>query len=328
MTIYDIAEKAGVSASTVSRIINNKPGVKAETREKIRKLLEEYNYTPDENARGLVKKATKLIGILLADIRNDHHSALAYVVERKLREYGYCSIILNAGYEPEMMAESIQVLEQRKVEGIILVGSTFQNAVVEKKLKESILNIPVVLANGYLDLTNVYGILVDEMSGVRQLVELLYSKGKRNIAFIVSLGTLSSYKKLEGYKEGLKKYNLLEQKVIMEVGMEKEAGYTGCKKLLEKYPYIDGIICAEDLMAVGAIRFLNESNVKIPKQIAVSGINNSIYGESCYPSITTLDNKMPETGLMAAETLIESLKGIDRPHKIMLFPTIIEREST
>ncbi|MEZ3470190.1 MAG: helix-turn-helix domain-containing protein, partial [Schaedlerella sp.] len=78
MTIYDIAELAGVSASTVSRVINNKPGIKASTREKVKALLKEHNYTPDENARGLVNKNTRLIGILLADIRSAHHTDLTY----------------------------------------------------------------------------------------------------------------------------------------------------------------------------------------------------------------------------------------------------------
>jgi LacI family transcriptional regulator len=329
VTIYDIAEMAGVSGSTVSRVINNKPGIKAATREKVQKLLKEYNYTPDENARGLVNKATKLIGILIPDIRNNHHSDLAYVVEKKLREAGYCSIILNAGYEPKMMVESIQILEQRKVDGVLLVGSAFQNDIVEKELTQRMCNTPIVLANGYLDLSNVYGILINEKSGIKQCVELLYTKGKKNIAFMASLGTPSNYQKLDGYEEGMAKYNLSQQKVILEVsGTEKEAGYIGAKKLLDQYPNVDSVICTEDLMAVGVIRYLNELNIKIPEQIAVIGVNNSIYGEICFPSITTLDNKMSETGLMAAQILIDSLNGLDKPHKIMLFCTIIEREST
>jgi LacI family transcriptional regulator len=329
MTIYDIAEKAGVAASTVSRVINNKPGIKMETRERIQKLLKEYNYIPDENARGLVNKATKLIGILMPDIRNSHHSDLAYVVEKRLRELGYCSIILNAGYEPQMMAESIRILEQRKVDGIMLVGSAFQNELVEKELSQRMKKTPIILANGYLSLPNSYGILVDERGGIKQIVELLHSKGKRNIAFMANLDTPSSYEKLHGYEDGLAELNLTEKRVLIEVpGIEKESGNLGAKELLDKYPHIDSVICAEDLMAVGVIRVLNEMKIKIPEQIAVVGVNNSIYGEICFPSITTLDNKMPETGIMAAEILVETLNGEEKPHKIVLFSCIVEREST
>lgn len=329
MTIYDIAEKAGVSASTVSRVINNKPGIKAETRDKIQKLLKEHNYIPDENARGLVNKATKLIGILIPDIRNNHHSDLAYVVEKKLRDAGYCSIILNAGFDTKMMAESIQLLEQRKVDGILLVGSAFQNSVVEQELKQRMSNTPVVIANGYLELPNVYGILIDERDGMKQVVDLLCAKGKKKIAFMASLGTPSSYEKLSGYKDGLIKNGLLSDEMIIEIsGAEKEAGYIGAKVLREKYPEADSVICAEDLMAVGVIRYFNENHIAMPSEIAVVGVNNSIYGEISFPSITTLDNKMVETGLMAAQILVDCLNNEEKPHKIMLFSSIIQREST
>ncbi|MDF2614451.1 MAG: degA [Clostridia bacterium] len=329
MTIYDIAEKAGVSASTVSRVINNKPGIKAETREKIQKLLKEYNYTPDENARGLVNKATKLIGILIPDIRNNHHSDLAYVVEKKLREQGYCSIILNAGYEHKTMAESIQILEQRKVDGIILVGSAFQNDRVEKELRQRMTHAPIVLANGYLDLANVHGILIDERNGTKRLVDLLYSKGKRHIAFMGNLNTPSNQEKFYGYEEGMEKYGLTENKILFQVsGIEKESGYRGVKQLLSEHPDVDSVICVEDLMAVGVIRYLNELGIKIPQQIAVTGMNNSILGEITFPSITTLDNKMIDTGLMAAQILMNYLNGENNAQKVMLFSEIIEREST
>jgi LacI family transcriptional regulator len=265
----------------------------------------------------------------MPDIRNTHHSDLAYVVEKKLREQGYCSIILNAGYEHKMMAESIQILEQRKVDGLILVGSAFQNDVVEKELTHRMTHAPIVLANGYLNLPNVHGILVDERNGTKQLVDLLYSKGKRHIAFMGSLSTPSSYEKLHGYEEGMQKYGLSENKSIAEVsGIEKESGYRGVKELLRKNPSIDSVICAEDLMAVGVIRYLNELGIKIPEQMAVTGVNNSILGEITFPSITTLDNKMVDTGVMAAQILMNHLNGEKKAQKIMLFSEVIEREST
>lgn len=329
MTIYDIAKRAGVSASTVSRVINNKPGIKLETRQKVQNLLREYNYTPDENARGLVNKATKLIGILIPDIRNDHHSDLAYVVEKKLREQGYCSIILNAGYEYEMMTENIQILEKRKVDGIILVGSAFQNQVVKKELTKRMSQKPIVLVNGYLELSNLSSILIDERNGIKNLVNLLYLKGKRHIGFIGNLSTPSNYEKFYGYQEGIKEHRLLEKNVISErSGIERELGYKGIKQLLNEYPNIDSVICTEDLLAAGVIRYLNELNIKMPQQIAVTGVNNSILGEITFPSITTLDNKMVETGIIAAQMLMSHLRGESQSQKIMIFSEIKEREST
>ena len=97
MTIYDIARIAGVSASTVSRVVNNKPGIKEETRKQILALLEQYDYSPNETARGLVNKASRMIGILIADIRYAHHVDIAYYIEEEMGKHGYCSLILNTG---------------------------------------------------------------------------------------------------------------------------------------------------------------------------------------------------------------------------------------
>ena len=93
MTIYDIAKEAGVSASSVSRVINNKTGVNPEVRKKVQKLLKKYHYTPDAAARGLVSQSSRIIGILIADIRNIHHTDGAYYIERKLAALNYCCVI-------------------------------------------------------------------------------------------------------------------------------------------------------------------------------------------------------------------------------------------
>ena len=170
MTIYDIAELAGVSASTVSRVINNKPGIKEATRQKVKALLREYNYTPDENARGLVNKNTKLIGIMIADIRSAHHTDLTYVVEKYLRNKGYCGIILNAGSKTEEMEEAVRLLAKRRVDGVLIVGSVFQNDKVKNAISEHFANIPVVFANGEFNLPNVYCVIVDECDGVERFV--------------------------------------------------------------------------------------------------------------------------------------------------------------
>ncbi|MDF2595306.1 MAG: LacI family transcriptional regulator [Clostridia bacterium] len=329
MTIYDIAKIAGVSASTVSRVINNKEGIKKETRERIKKLLEEHHYIPDENARGLVNKATRLIGILVVDIRNAHHTDLAYVVEKFLRGNGYCCIILNAGEGDYMMAETIRILGQRRVDGVLLVGSMFQNQVVEGEIKEHLPNIPIVIANGYIKLPNVYGVLVDECEGVKHCVDLLYSKGRRRIAFVVKMFSPSSNQKLRGYIKGMKEHSYLEKDlVVVETDNTLEKGYEATKRLVEEYPGVDGIIYSEDTIAAGGMRAFLDLGIKIPEQVSVIGIDNTIYGELCYPKLTSLDNKMIEMGLTASRILIDTIEGNNHPEKIMLFSKVIEREST
>lgn len=329
MTIYDIAELAGVSASTVSRVINNKPGIKESTREKIKALLKEHNYTPDENARGLVNKNTKLIGILLADIRSAHHTDLTYAVEIYLRSKGYCGIILNAGSRAEEMEEAIRILEQRRVDGVLIVGSMFQNDTVEKGIKEHFTHIPVVFANGRFDLPNVYCVLVDECDGVEHCVDLLVQKKKENIAYLGTLDTPSSQEKIKGFKRAMLRYGNSEKNlVILEGEPTKESGYQLTQQLLNQHPEIQGVIYSEDLIAVGGMRAFWEAGVKIPEEMAVIGIDNTIYGEISCPQFTSLDNKMTEMASEAARILVDAIEGRQNPRKIMLLSDIVVREST
>lgn len=329
MTIYDIAELAGVSASTVSRVINNKPGIKESTREKVKSLLKEHNYTPDENARGLVNKNTKLIGIMLADIRSAHHTDLTYAVEKYLRSKGYCGIILNAGSQVEEMEEAIRILEQRRVDGVLMVGSVFQNDAVENGIKEHFANIPVVFANGRFDLPNVYCVLVDECDGVEHCVELLTQKERENIAYIGTLDTPSSLEKIKGFKRAMLRLGHSEDSLVILGGEpSRESGYQLTNILLSQYPEIHGVIYSEDLIAAGGMRSLWESGIKIPDEMAVIGIDNTIYGEISCPRFTSLDNKMTEMASEAARILIDAIEGRQNPRKIMLLSDIVEREST
>lgn len=329
MTIYDIAKLAGVSASTVSRVVNDKPGIRESTREKIKALLEEYHYTPDENARGLVKKNTKLIGIMLADIRSAHHTDLTYAVEKYLRRKGYCGIIINAGSREEEMEEAIQILEQRRVDGVLIVGSVFQNDTVENGIRSHFANIPVVFANGTFDMPNVYCVLADECNGVERCVDLLARKQKGKVAFVGALDTPSSKEKLKGYKRAMVRYGYDEDALVILAGEpSKESGYQLTQQLLEQYGGIQSVIYSEDLIAAGGMRAFWDAGVKIPDEMAVIGIDNTIYGELSYPQFTSLDNKMTEMASEAARILIDVLEGRENPQKIMLLSDIVEREST
>lgn len=329
MTIYDIAKLAGVSASTVSRVINEKPGIKESTRQRVKDLLKEYNYTPDENARGLVNKNTRLIGILIVDIRSAHHTDLAFVIEGYLRERGYCAIIINAGPSEEQMADGLRLLEQRRVDGAILVGSMFQNDKIKQGILEHLVRVPVVIANGYLNLENVYGVLVDEGDGVKHMVDLMRSKGKDRLAYIGTFDSPSSMAKLKGFREKMQEcIPSQDDLLILEASANRESGYQVTRALLTEHPEVNGVIYSEDIIAAGAIRAFWDMGRKIPEDCAIAGIDNTIYGELTYPKLTSLDNKMMEMAHEASRILVEVIEGTAKTKRLMLFSDIIEREST
>lgn len=329
MTIYDIAREAGVAASTVSRVVNGKPGVKEETRRRIQSLLEKYDYSPNVAARELVKQSTRMVGILIEDIRVSHHIKSAFVIEQELKKCGYCCIIMGAGMEDAQKLECIRLVEQRRVEGVILIGSMFTGAAVREGIEKYLSRIPVVLVNGYIELPNVSGVVIDEEKGVENCMELLHRKGKRNIAFILDQETPSNLLKLQGYRRKSREYGRVPEELLYQLGENSvEGSYRTTRRLLSEHPETDGIVYAVDLIAAGGIRAALDAGYRIPEEIGLIGINNSIYGEICSPKLTTLDNRMHDSSVIAAELLRAGMEEGVCSQKHVLSANILEREST
>jgi len=328
MTIYDIAKKAGVSASTVSRVINNKKGIKKETRERIQRILEEYHYSPNEAARGLVNQASKIIGILISDIRTTHHTEGVYYMEREFEKLGYCCIIMNTGGDEESKARYIKILNQRRVEAAVLIGSTFQCDSVKNAIQQYLPNTPVVISNGYMDLPNVYGVMSDEQNGITNCVKLLADKGRKNLAFVIDKYTPSNKLKLLGFEMGMKLWCDQSKPLVVETKSSFRDSYETTKELVKQHPEVNGIIYVVDLLAVGGIRALQDMNIAVPGKVAVIGVDNSIYSEICYPTLTSLDNKLLDLSVAAARNLSYVIQNKHVIKNVMIISSIQEREST
>ena len=336
MTIYDIAREAGVSASTVSRVINHKPGIKESTRRRVQKLLDEYNYTPDVSARGLVTQASRFIGILIEDIRVSHHTESAYVIEQEMTRQGYTCITFSTGADEEKKAQYIGILEQRRVEGAIFIGSMFGTEAVRRSTAQHLSRIPVVVVNGTLDLPNVYSVLIDEERGTEECVSLLVGKGRTDLAYLMDMPTPANAKKNRGFCTGMMRHGLSAEgrSVFVETDgttgpcSSIERGRLETELLLRRHPGVNGIVCATDMLAIGCIQALKQQGIAVPQQVAVIGVDNTLYGQICTPALSTLDNKLGEVSLAAANVLLDVLQ--DRPvsHRMMLLTEIIQREST
>ncbi len=329
MTIYDIAKKAGVSASTVSRVVNKKPGVKLATRKKVEALLSENNFSPNETARGLVNQASRMIGVLLADFRTSHHTVGAYIIERELAQQGYCCIFFNTGQSDTSKAEYIRILSQRNVDGAILIGSIFQTTEVAEAISKYLPNVPVMISNGYLDLPNVYGVLADERGGVIDCVNLLYRKKHTHPAFIIDRLTVSGQQKLDGFITAVRAHNPTTEPIIMWASEGTIAdAYAKTVSLIRDHPEVDGIIYSVDLLAAGGVRALTDMNIRIPQHVAVIGIDNSTYSEITTPRLSSLDNKLAELSTTAVRNLIDALQDRSTSKKMMIFSSLVERETT
>lgn len=336
MTIYDIAREAGVSASTVSRVINGKPGIKASTRQRVQELLERYHYTPDVSARGLVTQASRFIGILIEDIRVEHHTESAYVLEQAMTAQGYTCITFSTGPQPERKAQYIQILEQRRVEGVFMIGSMFGTPEVGRSIAQHLPGIPVVLVNGALDLPNAYNVLVDEQAGTADCVALLAGAGRKAPAYLMDADTPANRSKVCGFRQGLARCGLRADCPVIpaESGTEPgprstiARGRSQTAALLARHPEVDSILCATDLLAIGCLQELQARSIAVPQQVAVVGVDNTLYGQLCFPALTTLDNRLAEVSQTAAALLLDVLQGKPAPHRQVLPAAVIVREST
>lgn len=329
MNIYEIAQKAGVSIATVSRVLNNSPKVSAKTREKISRLMEEENYLPNAYARGLSGTPAKTIGILTIDIRDQYFASVIHSLEQELSLHQYNVILCNTGGELDDQRNYISLLIQKQVDALILVGSVFNNPKLKASIKQVSAKIPVIIVNEYLRGENIYSIICDEGKGISDAVDYLYKNGHKNFVYIKVGDAYSANRKLKGFYKAVNSIgkNKLENKVL-EINTGLHEAHTVTSSILSLKPRPTAIICGEDLTALGIVQSLQENGSSIPKDFSVTGFNNSIYSECSSPGLTTVDSQSSTMGLLAAKLTLDVLNKKEVQSLNTIHPELIIRNST
>lgn len=331
MTIYDIAKMAGVSASSVSRVVNDKPGVNRVTRERIQALLKEYNYVPDTNARNLVNQSNRTIGILTDDIDTLHQVEGCHRCEYELMINDYYCFVKYIGRESGAIENAILDLAQHRVEGAICMGSTFRNVdIVSRAVECHLPNTPIVMVHNTMDFprSNIYSIGADEATGIQNCVDYLVRKGRRKLIMVINEHRISRVLIQNSFENAVQRYNDVCGDVYLEIPASVDGGENLAQRILEEHPDVDGIICAYDQIAIGILNVLKEKKIQIPQQISLIGENNSALCEVCRPRLTSLDTMISMSSIMAARTLMDVLQGRSPSHRVMLQMTIVERGTT
>lgn len=326
MNIYDIAKEAGVSITTVSRVINKKGYVSEKTRKKIQDVLDRNEYQPSGIARGLATGSMKTVAIVVVDVRVPHYALTSYIMEQKLSEEGYMVLVCTTGEEEEDCRKYLRMLAQRQVDGIILVGSIF-NRLCDDETLNLLSNIPIVMANGKIDRENIYGVLVDEAYGMELATAHLYKTGRRKLAYVIDKYTNAADRKLEGYIREMKRlgYENPEKDVYRTpYGLEGGAQIAG---ILKEKEY-DGVVFGEDLTAVGAMNEWRNQGIKIPEEIALIGCNNSEYSYICNPPLTTVNNIGEVLSELTVQMLLDVLSKKKELASLVVLPELVIRETT
>lgn len=326
VNIYDIAKEAGVSITTVSRVINQKGYVSEKTRKKIQDVLDRSEYRPSAIARGMVTGSMKTVAIVVVDVRVPHYALTSYIMEQRLSKEGYLVLVCNTGGEEADCRRYLRMLAERHVDGIVLVGSIFNRLCDEETLK-LLADIPIVIANGKIDRDNVYEVLVDEAHGMELAVEHLYEKGRRKIAYVRDKDTDAAERKVEGFIRRMKSLGYEDPiRDVYHVTYGLEGGAKIADILKEKG--YNGVIFGEDLTAIGAMNEWRKKGVAIPGEIALIGCNNSEYSRICSPALTTVNNKGEVLSELTVRMLLDVLSGKKELASLVVLPELVVREST
>lgn len=327
VTIKDIALYAQVSTATVSKIINNKDtNIRKETREKVLNIIEKYKYIPNRVASSLVTKKTKTIGLVIPDISNPFFPEIARGVEDQANSEGYSVIVCNTDNSVEKEEKYISMLMEKMVDGIIMTAAEKENENIDFYKR---IDIPIVLVDRDINIDMVKGrVLVDNFKGAYNGVSYMIHKGYEKIVMLSGPKSKNtSYERVEAYKQALKDHNI-EFECVVEGRYSLEWGKEGVKKLLEKNVEFDAIFCANDLIAIGAIKELKNLKKSIPKDVGILGFDGIYIGEIIDPKLSTIKQPNYMMGYKSAEVLIDIInKNTTNNKDIILDTELIIRNS-
>lgn len=329
MNIYDIAAEAETSISTVSRVLNNKGNVNPQIRSRVEAVLKKYDYKPSAIARGMVSKTMKNIAILTVDVRVTHYARMIYVIEQEFSNQGYNVTVCNTGGSVEECDRYFQILSEKQTDGIVLIGSVFNQLIEYPEITAKVKDIPIVIANGQVALPNFYSVLVDDAKGIRMAADYLFDSGRKNLFYVYDIATDSGRAKRRGFLEAMKLRDQTDgvSRVVEVSESSLEGGRAAVEMILDSDLAVDGVVCGEDITAIGLMKAFKKKGYRIPEDIAVTGCNNSPDSRICEPELTTLDNKPELLGGLCAELLKNRIEGKDTASSIAIQPELIERES-
>ena len=330
-TLQHIAERSGVSVTTISRVLSGQAAryrISKETETTVRKVAKEFNFVPNQLARSLRLKKTLKVGLVIPDISNPFFAGIVRQATLGSHKHGYSAVLYDSEDSIELEMQSLALLQSQHVEGVILcpVGKSGDHLArfVEGKF-------PIVLVDRFFpDLPLPY-VSSDSVSGARQATELLIANGHRRIACLQGLrGTSPNDFRIRGYKEGFAAHHLpLDESLIVGDSFSEQCGYIETKLLLRTRPDVTAILAFSNVNALGAIRALTEEKRRIPEDMSLVSFDDTPYSPYLATPLTTVAQSYSEMGEVAVKLLfdqIQSTRGV-ASGGILLPTNLIERKS-
>lgn len=327
-TIEDVARHAGLSRTTVSRVINEQPYVSEEKRQCVLKAMKELGYVPNSSARRLRSQKTETIAVLLPQITNPFFSHLIEAMEMMASQLGYQTIICQTHDSKQKELDYLELLRMKQVDGVVMTAVQNEWSVIEPYLLAG----PIVICNENLDDASASSVYVDQQEAAYDATMHLIEQGCKKLAFLCG-GTESSITNLRkrGFLKALQMYQLpyITHDTFHEAN-DVESGRRIFQEIYQSYPSIDGVFTGSDEVAAGMIYEAGLVGVKIPEDMSVMGFDNQSISMLMNPAISTVEQPIYEMGEKCVEVLIDKIeKRLPLTRRDYLFPHHLKiRQST
>ncbi len=333
VTIADIARALNITAATVSRALNNHPGIKEDTKKKVRETAMRLNYQPNKIASSLRLGRSHIIGVIIPSAEISFFGSVVHGIEKIANENNYNVLIYQTNELFEFEKKGVQTFLQSRVDGVLAsISKETINLDHYNEIKKR--GVPLILFDRANDQLGVSSVVVNDYAGAFEATRHLIAQGCRRIAHIGGQQHVSIFnQRLKGYIDALNVHNMpLDDDLILYGKVSIDSGRECMNRLLSLPAPPDGVFAVEDFTALGAVQAIKQAGVRIPEEIAIIGFCNEVFGEFLTPSLSTVNQQTVRMGEEAAKLFFEGLRKREGyaqpPRKLVLEPEIICRQSS
>ncbi len=322
-TIREVAQLAGVSPATVSRVMNGTAKVDEEKRKRVEDAIRETGFMPNKLARALFKNSSGLIGLIVPNIENPFFNELARVIEEEAYGGGLHIVLCSSGNNTQKEADNIHMLEQMKADGIILItNGDHTESMIEK------CPLPVIVVDRHITGSGeVAHIEADHYKGGRLAAQFLVDCGCRKIVCLRGPQEFTSGRlRYQGYCDVCRENGLPERYVNTRYSFE--AGTEAAEEMLDRFPEVDGIVAANDMVAISSYKVLRSKGIRVPEDIQIVGFDDISFSSLVSPALTTIHQPIAEMGRKAVDIIFRYAEGREYSEKNVFDVRLVERETT
>jgi LacI family transcriptional regulator len=328
-TLHEVGIRAGVSAMTVSRVVNGRGGVDMETRRRVEEAIQALDYVPNRIARGLISQKTQTIGLIVPDVVNPFFAPVVRGAESAARKAGYRVLLCNSEGDLRLEREYIEDLVAHRVEGLMLAPASDRS-------RSSILSLlrggfPLVLIDRALPDADCDLIVSDNANGARRLIEHLIGIGHREIAHVTDAeDTSTGRERLRGYRDALDAAGIpFQSELVVRTTVDRIGGYRAAQEILTRDPLPTAIFAVNNMTAVGTMEALRERGLSVPRDMGLVCFDDVEHLAVLSPFLTVIDQPAETFGSLGAQLLLERMTGkaSSKPRRIILQTDLIVRAS-